>query len=603
MHIVCFQGGFANQLFQYCLYLQLKEKFSEEIVLADISRYKKVNAHGGYKLGKLTNIEINKDESIIARCEMITEQNYENVQHVADKNYYYYGYWQHEKYFPYDLEPLRRIFDNIILTDSNKNVLERIEKSESVSIHVRRGDYVNNYLHGNIANKSFYQNAIDEIRKRINSPNFFVFSDDIDWCRANLSFGDSEVYFVTGNDNAVHVDVMLMSKCKNNIISNSSFSWWAQRLNKNSNKLVVFPEYWFNENHDGIEVTECESIKIKNVPLYETYTQEPFFSILVPVYNKECCLKRCMASVLNQSFKDIEVIVVDDGSTDDSLEVLKEYARYDSRVSIISHEKNKSLLSARITAMKNAKGRYILFVDSDDYIEENACDQLYSFINENKCDIVEYKYLIQPGKKPGKEYPVPKDYVEASLMYRYSHTIWDKCYSNRVINDSLGDIEDFYCNMSEDSYFTSIFFYYAKDIRHMDKVLYYYVDLGGMTADSNMSLDSLKRNCDSIDEKSNHLKAFFEKKRPEMKECVDFSANKQIEFMRTLSMRDSVPVNVQIELLEYMDSRYGTSYATQYEKRIKKLITTQRVYDAMGRKQKLKCLLKKIIKEVLLLKK
>ena len=99
-------------------------------------------------------------------------------------------------------------------------------------------------------------------------------------------------------------------------------------------------------------------------------------SIVVPVYNVEKYLRQCLDSIINQTFKDFECICVNDGSTDKSLSILQEYANKDNRIKIIP-QKNIGLAGARNTALSVASGKYVLFVDSDDYIDINLCEALY----------------------------------------------------------------------------------------------------------------------------------------------------------------------------------------------------------------------------------
>ena len=120
--------------------------------------------------------------------------------------------------------------------------------------------------------------------------------------------------------------------------------------------------------------------------------EEIKISICVPVYNVEKYLRECLNSLINQTYKNIEIICVDDGSTDDSLQILKEYSSKDSRIQIIKHEKNKGLFCARKTAVKEAIGEYLLFVDSDDFIEVKTCEHLvrklkslFKFFSKQLC--------------------------------------------------------------------------------------------------------------------------------------------------------------------------------------------------------------------------
>ncbi len=109
-------------------------------------------------------------------------------------------------------------------------------------------------------------------------------------------------------------------------------------------------------------------------------------SIVVPVYNVEQYLRTCLDSLTGQTLKDIEIICVNDGSTDDSLNILKEYADKDSRIVIINQE-NQGISGARNSAIKIAKGEYIGFVDSDDWVDLNFFKPLYDAAVQNNCDI------------------------------------------------------------------------------------------------------------------------------------------------------------------------------------------------------------------------
>ena len=116
-------------------------------------------------------------------------------------------------------------------------------------------------------------------------------------------------------------------------------------------------------------------------------------SVIVPVYNVEEFLGECLDSVINQTFSDFELICVNDCSTDSSLEILEKYALLDSRIKIIQTEINSGLGFARNHGLKYAKGDYILFLDSDDYILDNTLEKLYINATRNESDIVLFKFL------------------------------------------------------------------------------------------------------------------------------------------------------------------------------------------------------------------
>ena len=117
----------------------------------------------------------------------------------------------------------------------------------------------------------------------------------------------------------------------------------------------------------------------------------PEISVIVPVYNVENYLKECLDSLVNQSFTDIEIICVDDGATDKSPDILKEYADKDERIKIIS-QKNQGLAASRNNGLKEACGKYIYFLDSDDYIDLKALEKLHNNAVLNKSEIVLFKF-------------------------------------------------------------------------------------------------------------------------------------------------------------------------------------------------------------------
>lgn len=101
----------------------------------------------------------------------------------------------------------------------------------------------------------------------------------------------------------------------------------------------------------------------------------PYISIIVPIYNAERTLQRCIESVLTQTYSEFELILINDGSTDKSYDICKEYMHRDTRVSVYSHE-NRGVSWARNEGMEKSKGKYILFIDSDDYLPANYCRSL-----------------------------------------------------------------------------------------------------------------------------------------------------------------------------------------------------------------------------------
>lgn len=122
----------------------------------------------------------------------------------------------------------------------------------------------------------------------------------------------------------------------------------------------------------------------------------PMISIIVPVYNVEKYLAKCLDSIINQTYGNIEVICVNDGSPDGSRDILAQYASRDSRIIVIDQE-NQGLSGARNTALKNVHGKYIIFVDSDDFIELDTCEKAIKTAEENNADLVFWSYVREFG--------------------------------------------------------------------------------------------------------------------------------------------------------------------------------------------------------------
>lgn len=184
-----------------------------------------------------------RDGSAIVYC-----PNFDNLK----GNTILHGHFQNIKYFEEYEGIIRKDFTfREPLKDKNLEIAKNMVNSNSISIHIRRGDYLtdshakNNFA---VCSLEYYQKAIQYMREQTSNPQFFIFSEDINWAKENLIFEDSCVEFIDWNkeEEDSFIDMQLMSICKHNIIANSSFSWWAAWLNANSNKKVIAPNQWFN---------------------------------------------------------------------------------------------------------------------------------------------------------------------------------------------------------------------------------------------------------------------------------------------------------------------------------------------------------------------
>lgn len=290
MKIIYFYDGLGNQMFQYSFYKKIKKK--NKNTYGNLNFYKKNKVHNGYELKKIFNIDIEEDkkESIFFNLSIkknifqriiykilnnlkiilyVEKWGEKNIEKIIEKKFikYYFGWWQSEKYFKDISSEISLEFKFPEFKDEkNIELKNKILNSNSVSIHIRRGDYQNNIYLGGLAPLFYYEAAIKYILKEVSNPVFYIFSNDAEWCKENLKI-DFPTYYIDWNKGEESFrDMHLMSLCKHNIIPNSTFSWWGAWLNSNPNKIVIAPERWFNKclkwNYSNI-IPESW-IKIKN---------------------------------------------------------------------------------------------------------------------------------------------------------------------------------------------------------------------------------------------------------------------------------------------------------------------------------------------------
>lgn len=274
--MICVQlnGGLGNQMFQYAFGKTLATKYKTELIL-DTSRL--INNKTGitYRSLELDIFKINLQEASkndIKRLKplfyrianvLAFKAGYLGIQtskyfiekgfsfnssiYKIGKDCFLTGYWQSYRYFENIESLIREEFKFPQVFDKDNHRLTKIEHENSISLHVRRTDFVNNKYHDihGTCSIEYYEKAAEYIANKVSRPCFFIFSDDIEWARANLNL-NYPCEFVSGNiGKQSYIDMQLMSLCKHNIIANSSFSWWGAWLNQNPNKVVVAPRQWF----------------------------------------------------------------------------------------------------------------------------------------------------------------------------------------------------------------------------------------------------------------------------------------------------------------------------------------------------------------------
>lgn len=270
MIIIQMAGGLGNQMFQYALYRQLISmgkivKMDDEAGFKEDEQRNPALAPFGITYERASRREIIRmtDASMFPPARIrrklfgrhshsYFEENKLFQAKVFDwDNVYLEGYWQSEKYFSNVAEILKKEFRLKSIGGLSVQAEERlreIEQTQAVSIHIRRGDYLlpqNQVLFGDICTERYYEKAMKTIADRYPDVTFYLFTNDSEWAEKWIE----KPYLIVPVEWAEAKDyelLTLMSRCKHNILANSSFSWWASYLNENPDKMVIAPDKWLN---------------------------------------------------------------------------------------------------------------------------------------------------------------------------------------------------------------------------------------------------------------------------------------------------------------------------------------------------------------------
>ncbi len=266
MITVKLQGGLGNQLFQYAFAKALAKQlntgfaFDDSFYSQNITKY----SQNGIRMNQLFIFDINysilnknnqKWNWLLKRLSRsvglksyIAEPRFEFTDMAAQVkgDVFLDGYWQSERYFSVIQSEIKRDFSTFkqSISPTALPILEQIKTINSVCIHVRRGDYLTNPRYV-VLGLDYYHKAIEQLTSQFSDLHFFVFSDDMDWCRANFET-DSNFTFVSDNQRfTLRDEFEMMQSCQHHIIANSTLSWWAAWLNENHKKVVICPQKWF----------------------------------------------------------------------------------------------------------------------------------------------------------------------------------------------------------------------------------------------------------------------------------------------------------------------------------------------------------------------
>ena len=238
------KGGLGNYLFQIACVFDYSLKHNKRLILNEKLAHAAHNKISTYKDNVLLKLEFENFE--IDDFKYLYREkdfSYSKIPEIKD-NLVLDGYFQSEKYFEYSEIQIKNLFEcNKNLENKLINKFPFILEEKTCSIHVRRGDYLKLPNFHPIQTIDYYKKSIEHFHPETL---FLIFSDDIEWCKNAFSKINIKMHFIENNFD--YEDLYLMSFCKNNIICNSTFSWWAAWLNNHEGKKVIAPKKWFGSD-------------------------------------------------------------------------------------------------------------------------------------------------------------------------------------------------------------------------------------------------------------------------------------------------------------------------------------------------------------------
>lgn len=237
-------------------------------------------------------------------------------------------------------------------------------------------------------------------------------------------------------------------------------------------------------------------------------------SVIVPVYNVENTLDRCIKSISTQTYRNMEIILVDDGSTDRSREICEKWARSDKRIRITAPKINEGLAEARNLGIRYSNGEYLAFVDSDDFLELDAYEVMINIMERDNCDIVicnfwNYREIDKKRKKAYRMFDCcTSDVLIKALMEQLPTTAWCKILKRRIMQPEIGEAILFPKGRRyEDTVVSFKQIIAANKISFVSKPLYYYVQ-----SNNTITAKPKKSDYSDIIKNSNELQSLLQQK-------------------------------------------------------------------------------------------
>lgn len=214
-------------------------------------------------------------------------------------------------------------------------------------------------------------------------------------------------------------------------------------------------------------------------------------SIIIPIYNTEKYLKKCLDSVINQSYRNLEIILINDGSTDNSLNICNEYKKKDNRIKVI-HKQNEGVSIARNEGIKVSTGKYVIFIDPDDYVANDHVETLYRCMIDNNVDLVISNAIdvneegIVLNAKETNDLFMNKDECLKELLseYNFIHVCWGNIYKRELLENSIFNYK---YRIAEDLDFLYAYIKKIKSAYFLSKSTYFWLKREGSATNSQYS--------------------------------------------------------------------------------------------------------------------
>lgn len=436
-------GGLGNQMFQYALSLSLENR-GREVLWDDVTEYPdvkqlengsivrprmlertfgiQVRRASETQIRTMRDLNMRLSDRVLRKVRGRRGTEYRDDDFCYDSRFleyetgYFLGCFQSEKYFADVRQKVADAFafsEELLQDHPEAEAAARQIREEKApaAIHLRFGDYLTKAdLYGGICTDAYYERAIQVLLEREPDTVFYVFSNDEALAEEWIERHKEQARFVPvkGNDEEHgYIDLYLMHLCRNFIIANSSFSWWGAwlgkyRKNASRNPLIIAPSVWMRFP-DGSQLRRTDiytddmirisgqGLVVHTPDLQSAGTDTPKVSVIVAAYNIERYIARALDSLCAQTYQNLEIIAVDDGSSDETGIICDRYAEKDSRVRVI-HKQNGGLSDARNAGLEIASGDYIGYLDGDDWAEPQMFGVMVTACMQSGADMAMIGY-------------------------------------------------------------------------------------------------------------------------------------------------------------------------------------------------------------------